>query len=121
MDFAGRTNFWAHSIPRYNSIGFFFWGYVKEKAFRPKFGSVIEVRTRINNAVASLTLQKLENTWHEIQYRLGILRATNGAQIEVKLGEFFPAERTSSLYLVHCVSCVLEVWGINYGHHVRVC
>jgi hypothetical protein len=25
----------------------------------------------------------LENTWREIEYRLGILRATNGADIEM--------------------------------------
>jgi hypothetical protein len=63
-------------------LDFIFWGYVKDQEFRPKVGSVVELRARINNAVASVTPQMLENTWREIEYRLGILQATNGAHIE---------------------------------------
>jgi hypothetical protein len=54
-------------------LDFFSWGYVKDRVFRPKVGSVVELRARINSAVASVTPQMLENTWREIEYRLGIL------------------------------------------------
>jgi hypothetical protein len=69
--------------PDITPLDFFFWGYVKDQVFRSKIGSVVELRARINNAVASVTPQMLEKTWRKIQYRLDILRATNGTQIEV--------------------------------------
>jgi hypothetical protein len=83
MDWAGRTIPLAHSVPLYNLTGFFFWSYAKDQFFRPQVGSVVELRARINNEVASLTPPTLENIWHEIEYRLDILRATNGAHIEM--------------------------------------
>jgi hypothetical protein len=63
-------------------LDIFFRGYVKNQVFRPKDGSVIQLRARLNNAVASLTPEFLENTLREIEYRSDILRATNGAHIE---------------------------------------
>jgi hypothetical protein len=83
MDWAGRINHLAPSLPRYYSTGFFLLGLCKGPGIPFKFGSVVELRARINNAVASVTPQMLENTWRAIQYRLDILRATNDAHIEV--------------------------------------
>jgi hypothetical protein len=60
----------------------------------------------------------LENTWCEIEYRLDILRATNGAHIEMYDELFLQAEQTSFLCLIYCVLCVLEMWSINYDHYV---
>jgi hypothetical protein len=44
---------------------------------------MVKLRAGINIVVASMTPRMLENTWREIEYRLGILRATNGADIEM--------------------------------------
>jgi muramidase (phage lysozyme) len=83
MDWAGRTNPSAPSLLRYNPTGiFYFLSYVKDWAFRPRICSVVGRLARINNAVASVTLQMLGNTWREIEYRLDILRDTNGAHVE---------------------------------------
>jgi hypothetical protein len=71
---------WSPPSPDIITLDFFFWGCVKDEVFRPKIGSVVE---RINSAVASVKPQMLENTWREIEYRLDILRATNGAQIDM--------------------------------------
>jgi hypothetical protein len=60
----------------------FFWGYGKDQVFHPKVGSVVLLCARINNAVAFVTPQMLENTWHEIDYHLDSLRVTVGAHIE---------------------------------------
>jgi hypothetical protein len=65
-------------LTRYNPIGFF----LLDHALLPKPGSVLKFRARINNAVASVTPLMLENTWREIEYRLDILRASNGAHTE---------------------------------------
>jgi hypothetical protein len=72
---------WPPSSPDIAPVIFFFWGSVNDQVFLSKLGSVVELRARINNAVASLTPQMLENTLGEIEYRLDILRATNGAYI----------------------------------------
>jgi hypothetical protein len=45
--------------------------------------SLDELKLRIVAAIETVTLQMLENTWREIEYRLYILRATKGAHIEV--------------------------------------
>jgi hypothetical protein len=42
-----------------------------------------EVKLRIFTAIETVTPQKLENTSREIEYRLDILRAINGALVEV--------------------------------------
>jgi hypothetical protein len=52
---------------------FFFWCHVKDQAFRPKVGGVVELRASINSEVASVTPQILQKTWCEIEYRLAIL------------------------------------------------
>jgi hypothetical protein len=78
IDWAGRTNPLVPSLPRYNTIGFF----LLDQVFLPKCRSLLKLRAGINNFVASVTPQILENTWRDIEYRLDILRATNSAHIE---------------------------------------
>jgi hypothetical protein len=41
------------------------------------------LKTRIRDALATVTEEMLENTWREIEYTLDVLRATNGAHVEV--------------------------------------
>jgi hypothetical protein len=50
MNWAGRT---IPLAPDVTPLFFFLWGYVKDYAFRPKVGSVVQLRARINSAVAS--------------------------------------------------------------------
>jgi hypothetical protein len=45
-------------------------------------GSADELRAQIIHAVASVTPHMLENTRHEIEYRLDILQVTDGTHIE---------------------------------------
>jgi hypothetical protein len=53
----------ALSLSDITKLDFFFWGFVKDTVFRPegpKDGSVLELREKINSAVASVTSQLLE-------------------------------------------------------------
>jgi hypothetical protein len=77
-EFSKQTD-WAGPLV---GVVFLFWGHIKDQVFRPKVASVVELRALISNTAASVIPQMLRNTWREIEYRLGILRATNGAQIE---------------------------------------
>jgi hypothetical protein len=45
--------------------------------------SLDDPKLRIVAAIETVTLQMLENTWREIEYRLDVLRAMKGAHVEV--------------------------------------
>jgi hypothetical protein len=42
-----------------------------------------ELKLRVVAAIKQLTSQMLENTWRKVEYRLDILRAKEGAHVEV--------------------------------------
>jgi hypothetical protein len=44
--------------------------------------SLLELAGRMRDAVATLTLDLLNNVWTEIEYRYDVCRATHGALIE---------------------------------------
>jgi len=62
---------------------FFLWGYVKDKLFSTPVPDITNLKARITDAFATITEDMLENTWRETDYRLGVLRATKGAHVEV--------------------------------------
>jgi hypothetical protein len=61
---------------------FFFSGLCRGPGIPSKFGTMVELRERINNVVAFVTPRMLENTWREIEYRLDILLSIKRAHIE---------------------------------------
>ena len=65
------------------TLDFFLWGYVKDKVFSTPAPDITNLKARITDAFATLTEDMLDNTWREIDYRLGVLRATKGAHVEV--------------------------------------
>ena len=61
----------------------FLWGYVKDRVYRTPVRDVETLQSRIIDVLATVNEEMLKNTWREIEYRLDILRATNGAHVEV--------------------------------------
>jgi hypothetical protein len=59
------------------------WGYVKDKVFSTPITDITNLKARITEAFATITEDRLENTWREIDYRLDVLRATKGVYVEV--------------------------------------
>ena len=57
-------------------------GFIKDVVYSRKVRDLADLRQRIIEAVALITPQMLINTWQELEYRLGICRATAGAHIE---------------------------------------
>jgi len=57
--------------------------YVKDKVFSTPVPDITNLKARITYAFATITEDMLENTWREIDYRLDVLRATNGAHVGV--------------------------------------
>ena len=51
--------------------------------YRTKVRDMTDLRQRISNAIVTIDEAMLQRTWQEMECRLDVLRATNGAHIEV--------------------------------------
>jgi hypothetical protein len=71
------------SSPDITPLGFFLWGYVKSIVFRTSVNGLDELKTHIRNAISAIPAYMLHRIWKELEYRLDVIRATNGAHIEV--------------------------------------
>ena len=74
---------WPPRSPNITPLDFFSWGYVKDVVYRTKVKDISDLKERITAAVEAINEEMLKRTWTEIEYRLDILRATNGAHIEI--------------------------------------
>ena len=64
-------------------LEFFLWGYVKSIVYQIKVKDINDLQHRIIEAINTVTVDMLARTWQEIKYRLDIVRATDGAHVEV--------------------------------------
>ena len=55
----------------------------KDIVYRTKARDINDLKQKISNAIATIDKAMLQRTWQEIEYCLDVLRATNGAHIEV--------------------------------------
>jgi hypothetical protein len=58
-------------------------GYEKDRVFVTPVNDLPDLRALIHDTIATVPMDMLERTWQEIEYRLDIVRATNGAHVEV--------------------------------------
>ena len=70
---------WPPQSPDITPLDFFLWRYV----FSTPVPNITNLKARITDAFATITEDMLENTWREIDCRLDVLRATEGAHVEV--------------------------------------
>jgi hypothetical protein len=73
--------------PDITPLDFFLWGYVKSIVFLTPVNGLDELKTRIRNAISAIPADMLHRTWQELEYPLDVIRATNGAHIEVYWGQ----------------------------------
>ena len=69
--------------PDITPLDFFLWGYIKDKVYSTPVPNVETLKARVTAALATVTMEMLENTWREIEFRLDVLRATKGAHVEI--------------------------------------
>ncbi|GBM55313.1 hypothetical protein AVEN_23557-1 [Araneus ventricosus] len=73
----------ATEISGLDTLRLFSMGYVKDRVYVPPMPKIIEeLQVRICNALASATEQMLQNVWREMDYRLDVVRVTEGSHIE---------------------------------------
>ena len=73
----------AATLPSYHTIGFFPVGLCKGYRLPNQVRDVSDLPQRIIEALDTVTVDMLARTWLKIEYRLDILRATDGAHVEV--------------------------------------
>ena len=62
---------------------FFLWGYVKDQVYVPPLpASIPELKVRIRTAIETITVDKLQTVWNELDYRVDVCRNTKGVHIE---------------------------------------
>ena len=74
---------WSPRSPDITPLDFFLWGYLKDIVYKTKVWDIDDLKQRIPNAMTTIDEAMLQRTWQEIEYRLDVLRATNGAHTEV--------------------------------------
>ena len=74
---------WPPRFPDITPLDFFLWGYVKDIVYRTKVRYDSDLHQRIIEALDTVAVDMLARTWQEIKYRVDILRATDGAHVEV--------------------------------------
>jgi hypothetical protein len=67
-------------VPDTTPLDFFLWGYVNDKIYAIE---VRDLQAQIVEAVGTITLDMLQRTGAELDYRLDIPCVTNGAHVEV--------------------------------------
>ena len=62
---------------------FFVWGYIKNIVYAEKIRNIQHLQERITSVIETVTRDMIQKTWQEIEFRLGVSRATNSAHIEM--------------------------------------
>ena len=69
--------------PDLSPCDFFLWGYVKVLVFVPPLpANIEEMKLKITAALETVTEDTLQRVWHELEYRLDVVRVTGGVHIE---------------------------------------
>ena len=79
----GEPLAWPPRSPDWNPLDFL-WRFVNNVVYQgDKPTTLEELRGCITNAAVLVSPQTLQNTWREVEYRLDVCRATQGAHIEL--------------------------------------
>ena len=57
-------------------LDFFLWGYIKNIVYAEKMRNIQHLQERITSATETVTRDKIQKTWQEIEFRLDVSRAT---------------------------------------------
>ncbi|PNF31580.1 hypothetical protein B7P43_G00793 [Cryptotermes secundus] len=74
---------WPPRSPDITPLDCFLCGYVKDVVYKTQVRDIDQLETRIRDAIATVVAGMLARTWQEIEYRFDILRATNGANLQL--------------------------------------
>jgi hypothetical protein len=75
---------WPPRFSDLTPLDFFIWGFLEDRVFIPPLpASVIELRTRIIDAVAEVVPELIHSMWQDIDYRWDVCCNASGSHIEL--------------------------------------
>ncbi|GBL98324.1 hypothetical protein AVEN_174109-1 [Araneus ventricosus] len=74
---------WPPRSPDITPLDFYLWGYVKQHVYSERINDINHLKQRITDVIHCVTPDVLTRLWEELDYRLDVRRATNGAHIEL--------------------------------------
>ena len=74
---------WPPRSPDLSPVDSFLWGYIKNIVYAEKIRNIQQLQERITSAIETVTQDMIQKTWQEIEFRLDVSRATNGAHTEM--------------------------------------
>ncbi|GBM31082.1 hypothetical protein AVEN_32465-1 [Araneus ventricosus] len=80
----GRGAVTAWRSPDITPLDFYLWGYVKQHVNSERINDINHLKQRITDVIHSVTPDSFTRVWEELDYRLDVCRATNGAHIELR-------------------------------------
>jgi hypothetical protein len=75
---------WPPRSPDITPLDFFLWRYVKDKVYATKGTGVEDLKTRIRDVITTINRGMPAHTWEVLEFLPDVLRATQGAHIEVR-------------------------------------
>jgi hypothetical protein len=75
---------WPPRSPDITPLDFVLWGYGKDKVYATKVTGDEDLNTLIMDVITTINIGMLARIWKELEFRLDVLRATQGAHIEVR-------------------------------------
>jgi hypothetical protein len=60
---------WPPRSPDITPLDFFLWGYVKDIVYKMQVRDIDQLKTRIRDAITTVDVRMLAQTWQEIEYR----------------------------------------------------
>ncbi|GBM24219.1 hypothetical protein AVEN_22558-1 [Araneus ventricosus] len=70
---------WPPRSPDITPLDFYSWGYVKQHVYSERINDNKHLKQRITDVTHSVRPDVLTRVWEELEYRLDVCRATNGA------------------------------------------
>ncbi|GBM40713.1 hypothetical protein AVEN_241762-1 [Araneus ventricosus] len=80
----GAVMAWPPRSPEITPLDFCLWGYVNQLVYSERTNGINHLKQRIADVIHSVTPDVLTRVWEELDYRLDVCRATNGAHIELR-------------------------------------
>jgi hypothetical protein len=77
---------WTHMSRDLTPLDFCLWRYIKDLVYQTEVHDVGKLHGRITAVCETVTIMMLQNTWREVECRLGICRATMGSHSEIYWG-----------------------------------
>ncbi|GBM42058.1 hypothetical protein AVEN_30410-1 [Araneus ventricosus] len=105
----GAVMAWPPRSADITPLDFYLRGYVKHHVYSERINDINHLKQRITDVIHSVTPDVLTRVWEELDYRLDMCRATNGAHMRCHLSILFRCflvtdQKCTMTLRTHCIT-----------------